>query len=183
VVRRIRDEVDLVQTIQVVKETEIETARELFSEYAASLGFDLCFQNFDKELRELPGEYAAPDGCLLLARDGEKALGCVAFRRIDKQTCEMKRLYVRPEARGQRLGRKLAEAIVAEARRIGYHRMRLDTLPEMGKAIALYRTLGFRETEAYRYNPMPGAIFMELELVPENGSAQGQKLIQGEDNG
>ena len=170
--RTVRDEVDLVQTIQVVRETEIEAARELFREYAASLGFDLCFQHFDKELRELPGEYAAPDGCLLLAHDGEKALGCVALRRIDRQTCEMKRLYVRPEARGQRQGRKLAEAIIAEARRIGYHRMWLDTLPEMDGAIALYRALGFRETAAYRYNPMPGAIFMELELVPENDSAR-----------
>jgi putative acetyltransferase len=170
VVRTVRDEVALVQTIQVIRESEIEAARELFSEYAASLGFDLCFQDFDRELRELPGEYAAPDGCLLLARDGEKALGCVALRKIDKQTCEMKRLYVRPEARGLKLGRKLAEAIIAEARRIGYHRMRLDTLPEMEEAITLYRTLGFRETEAYRYNPMSGAIFMQLELVTKTDS-------------
>ena len=171
-VRTIRDEVDLVQTIQVIREAEIEIARELFREYAASLGFDLCFQNFDKELLRLPGEYAAPDGCLLLAYDAGKALGCVALRRIDGQICEMKRLYVRPEARGLKLGRKLAEAIIAEARRIGYHRMRLDTLPEMGKAIALYRTLGFKETAAYRYNPIPGAIFMELELVAESDSAR-----------
>jgi len=172
VARTVRDEVDLVQTIEPVRETEIEAARILFSEYAASLGFDLCFQDFEKELRELPGEYAPPDGCLLLAHDGEKALGCVALRRIDEQTCEMKRLYVRPEARGQRLGRKLAEAVIAEARRIGYHCMRLDTLPSMSEAIVLYRTLGFRATAEYRYNPMPGAIFMELKLVPDSDSAR-----------
>jgi putative acetyltransferase len=161
-----------VQTIHAVRETEIEVARTLFSEYAASLGFDLCFQDFEKELRELPGEYAPPDGCLLLAHDCEKAMGCVALRRTDKQTCEMKRLYVRPEARGQRLGRKLAEEIIAEARRIGYTRMRLDTLPEMGEAVALYRTLGFRETAPYRFNPVPGAIFMELKLVPGSDSVR-----------
>jgi putative acetyltransferase len=172
VARIVVNEVDQVQINQVSRETEIAAARELFGEYAASLGFDLCFQDFDKELRELPGEYAAPNGCLLLAREAGKALGCVALRRIDGQICEMKRLYVRPEARGLKLGRKLAEAIIAEARRIGYHRMRLDTMPEMGKAIALYRTLGFKETKAYRFNPMPGAIFMELELAAENDSAR-----------
>jgi ribosomal protein S18 acetylase RimI-like enzyme len=159
-----------VQTIRMVRETDIEVARELFSEYAASLGFNLCFQDFERELRELPGEYAAPGGCLLLATDGERAVGCVALRRIDELTCEMKRLYVRPEARGLSLGRKPAEAIIAEARRIGYRRMRLDTLPQMGEAITLYRALGFKETAAYRYNPMPGAIFMELKLAPDNDS-------------
>jgi putative acetyltransferase len=154
-------------TIKVVREIEIEVVRTLFNEYAASLGFDLCFQDFDRELRELPGDYAPPDGCLLLARDGDKAQGCVALRKIDMQTCEMKRLFVRPEARGRKLGRKLAGAVIAEARRIGYLRMRLDTIPSMSEAVALYRTLGFKETAPYRHNPISGAIFMELELAPK----------------
>ncbi len=157
----------MTEIIQAIQEAEIRTARQLFEEYAASLGFNLCFQDFERELRELPGEYAAPEGCLLLAFNNETALGCVALRKIDDQTCEMKRLYVRPEARGERLGRRLAEEIIARARKIGYRRMRLDTLPSMGEAIGLYRKLGFKETQPYRYNPMPGAIFMELELTPQ----------------
>jgi ribosomal protein S18 acetylase RimI-like enzyme len=138
--------------------------RALLQEYAAAIGFDLCFQDFDRELRDLPGDYAPPPGRLLLAVDAGGAVGCVALRRLDAQTSEMKRLYVRPRARGSRLGRGLAQAVIAEARRIGYARMRLDTVPSMKEAIVLYRSLGFREIPPYRPNPIPGALFMELEL-------------------
>ncbi|HVF28460.1 MAG TPA: GNAT family N-acetyltransferase [Pyrinomonadaceae bacterium] len=139
-------------------------ARELFVEYAESLGFDLCFQDFEKELAELPGDYAPPTGRLLLASVGGHLAGCVALRKIDNDTCEMKRLYVRPEFCGLNLGRKLAVAIIEEARQINYSRMRLDTLPSMSAAITLYRSLGFKEIEAYRHNPVSGAMFMELSL-------------------
>jgi len=138
--------------------------RELFTEYAASLGFDLCFQNFDKELAKLPGEYAPPDGCLIIAIDGTQVVGCVALRKLVNDICEMKRLYVRPMFRGKGIGRELIKAIIDEAKKIGYTYMRLDTVPVMKEAIALYRTMGFYEIEPYRYNPIEGAVFMELTL-------------------
>lgn len=138
--------------------------RELFTEYAASLGFDLCFQDFDKELASLPGEYSSPNGCLIVAMDGSQVVGCVALRRLDNDICEMKRLYVRPEFRGKGIGRELVKAIIDEAKKIGYIRMRLDTVPVMKEAIALYCSMGFYEIEPYRYNPVEGAVFMELNL-------------------
>jgi putative acetyltransferase len=138
--------------------------RTLFKEYAGTVGFDLAFQDFDRELRELPGEYAPPSGSLLLAVGEGGAEGCVALRRLDGQISEMKRLYVRPQARGSGLGRRLALAIIAEARRIGYARMRLDTVPSMPEAIGLYQSLGFRRIAPYRPNPIAGALFMELNL-------------------
>lgn len=145
--------------------TQIEQARALFLEYAESLGFSLCFQSFDQELAELPGDYAPPAGRLLLAEKDGRALGCVALHRLDEETCEMKRLYLRPELRGSGAGRLLAEHIIAEARSIGYRRMRLDTVAgKMDAAISLYRRLGFREVPAYRPNPIPGALYMELSL-------------------
>jgi GNAT superfamily N-acetyltransferase len=141
--------------IRAAGTADAEAVRELFGEYAAGLGVDLSFQDFDAELADPLGFYE-----LVLLAEG----GCVALRRIDEDTCEMKRLFVRPTARGGGLGRKLAEAIVAEARARGYRRMLLDTLPTMGAAQALYATLGFRETEAYRYNPVHGTTFLELVL-------------------
>lgn len=145
--------------------SEIQTVRELFLEYAQSLGFSLCFQSFDQELAGLPGDYAPPDGRLLLAVGGTDAAGCVALHKIDSDICEMKRLYVRPRFRGLGLGKMLAERIIVEAREIGYKRLRLDTVePRMTTAVAIYRTLGFREIAPYRVNPIDGALYMELQL-------------------
>ena len=150
---------------------EIAVARALFEEYGASLGFDLCFQNFSAEMAGLPGDYAPPRGALLLAVDADadseagRYLGCVALRPLEGEVCEMKRLYLKPAARGRGAGRLLAEAIVAEGRRLGYRSMRLDTLPAMGRAIALYEALGFRDIPPYRANPIPGARYLELDLT------------------
>ncbi|MGA2256570.1 MAG: GNAT family N-acetyltransferase [Thermoguttaceae bacterium] len=139
-------------------------ARKLLVEYADSLGVDLCFQDFQQELDGLPGAYAPPDGQLLLAFDGEQPVGCVAVRKLGDGICEMKRLYVIPANRGKGLGRKLAEAIIEEARAIGYGKMRLDSLSSLREAAALYWSLGFVEIPSYRYNPLPEAIFLELGL-------------------
>jgi putative acetyltransferase len=159
-----------VEIIPAHASPHLDEVRTLFIEYAQSLDFSLCFQAFDDELAQLPGEYAPPDGRLLLARVADQPVGCVALRRIDAGACEMKRLYLRPVARGQGVGRALAVAVIAEARQIGYAAMRLDTVPAMTAAIALYRSLGFREIPPYRHNPLAGAVFMELALEA-HGSA------------
>ncbi len=138
--------------------------RDLFQEYAAWLRIDLCFQGFAEEVATLPGLYAPPRGSLLLATEGERSAGCIALRPIDDAVCEMKRLFVRPERRGSGLGRALAERIIAEARGIGYESMRLDTLPVMGGAIRLYKSLGFVRRSAYYDTPIPETVFMELAL-------------------
>ena len=150
---------------QVESPIQIAQARELYLEYADSLGFSLCFQSFDQELASLPGDYAPPLGRLLLAEYRGQLAGCVALHKLDPEVCEMKRLYLRPQLRGRGVGRALAEAVIAEARVIGYRKMRLDTVePVMPNAVALYRRLGFREIDPYRANPIAGALYMELVL-------------------
>ena len=143
--------------------------RRLFLEYAASLQVDLAFQGFAEELDGLPGAYARPAGGLLLGFDGEEPAGCAAFRPLEPRVSEMKRLYVRPSARGAGWGRRLAERVVSEARAAGYERMRLDTLPSMGAALGLYINMGFREIPAYRHNPVAGTRFLELDLRAPRG--------------
>jgi putative acetyltransferase len=151
--------------VQVESLEQIAQARELFQEYAQSLGVNLCFQNFAQELAGLPGHYAPPEGRLLLAEYEGLLAGCVAVHKWESGICEMKRLYLRPPFRGKGFGRGLAEAIIAEARNIGYQRMRLDTIePIMKDAVEMYRKLGFRQIEPYRPNPIAGAMYMELQL-------------------
>jgi predicted N-acetyltransferase YhbS len=153
-------------TIRIVTSAdEMEPVRVLFREYAGSLNFDLCFQKFEQELADLPGQYAPPSGCLLLATVADEPAGCVALKKLADSVAEMKRLYVRSQHRGTGLGRTLAEQIIQEARRLGYQAIRLDTIPTlMGSAVALYRSLGFRDIPAYCFNPVSGAVFMELQM-------------------
>ena len=143
---------------------DLETIRKLFVEYAKSLGFSPCFQGYDQELAALPGDYAPPHGCLLLATEGNEATGCVGVRRLDAGRCEMKRLYVRPAFRGKAEGRKLAAAAIAAARQAGYRRMVLDTLPNMKEARALYLSLGFTACEPYYDNTCIGSDCFEIAL-------------------
>lgn len=150
--------------IREARADEIDVVRTLFSEYAASLPFRLDFQHFDEELRNLPGEYSAPEGAILLALAEGAPAGCVALRRIDESVCEMKRLWVRPAARGLALGRALTVAVMEAASTRGYRSMRLDTVPSMERAVALYRSLGFHEIAPYRFNPVEGTLYFEIEL-------------------
>ena len=158
--------------IEAESKAEIDAARTLFNEYAAGLGFSLCFQDFDAEVAGLPGDYARPSGRLLLAVSGDQFAGCIGLRKLVEDTCEMKRLFLRPQFRGAGVGRQLVAAVLAEARASGYQRIRLDTLPgKMDHAIALYRSLGFREIAPYYHNPVPGATFMELDLIQSSVNA------------
>jgi ribosomal protein S18 acetylase RimI-like enzyme len=154
-----------IELIQATLPEHVEQARALFLEYGSSLGFSLCFQSFDEELKSLPGAYGPPSGRLLLARYAGHAAGCVALRKLETGICEMKRLYVRPADRGLGLGRLLVERIIAEARSMGYERMRLDTIESaMKDAIALYRRMGFEEIAPYSDIPIEHALWMELRL-------------------
>ena len=157
-----REPIDL---LQATLPEHIEQARQLFLEYGGSLGFSLCFQSFDEELKNLPGAYGPPSGRLLLARYIDHAAGCVALRKLEAGICEMKRLYLRPQFRGKGVGLALVTAVIAEARQIGYARMRLDTVePVMKDAVVMYRRFGFREIAPYCTNPIEGALYMELGL-------------------
>jgi carbonic anhydrase len=148
----------------VTTPADLADVRHLFEEYAASIDFSLCFQGFDRELAELPGAYAPPEGRLLLAKVDGAPAGCIALRSLGAGICEMKRLYVRPHFHGRGIGRQLVETLIEEGRAAGYAAMRLDTVPSMKVAIALYESLGFVDIEPYRENPVPGASYMELRL-------------------
>jgi putative acetyltransferase len=139
-------------------------AKILFLEYKDSLNFDLCFQKFHEEIADLSLQYSEPTGCIILCYENEKSIGCVALRKFAEGICEMKRLYLRKEARGKGVGRILAEGIVEKAKEFGYKKMQLDTIETMKEAISLYKSMGFKEISSYRFNPVKGVIYMELEL-------------------
>jgi len=155
--------------LQAETSEHMNTARQMIEEYAARLEFELCFQGFDEEMRSLPGKYSPPAGRLLIAFWNGKPAGVIALRPLDEpRLCEMKRLYVRPEFRGHQIGLVLAERIISDAAEIGYSRMRLDTVAgKMDRAIAMYRELGFAETDPYYQTPVGQTLFMELLLAPE----------------
>ena len=142
----------------------IQMIRKLFREYEEFLQVDLCFQQFEEELNDLPGNYTAPQGALLLAMVGGRAAGCVAMRPLDEGICEMKRLYVRPAYLGLGIGGQLARTVIEQARDAGYTHMYLDTLEKLRPALTLYRSLGFAERPAYYDNPLPGVVYLELRL-------------------
>ncbi len=154
----------MIKIVHSVSETHLEIIRELFLEYAESLNFNLCFQNFDKELASLPGDYSPPEGRLLLAFCNRITAGCVGLRKLEDGICEMKRLYVKPQFRGLKIGKLLTDEIIKEAKLEGYNKIRLDTVPAMKEAQKIYELYGFYDIEAYRANPVPGARFMELKL-------------------
>lgn len=154
----------MIQIIHAETEDHYQRTRELFQQYADSLGFDLEFQGFSQELAMLPGEYAPPKGCILLAERADEIVGCVALRPLEDLICEMKRLYVVPGVRNRKIGRALAEAVIDTARTYGFERMRLDTIESMKAAQALYHSLGFRPIKPYRFNPLKNPSYFELDL-------------------
>lgn len=155
----------MIEIVQAETPEQIELARTLFREYEAWLGLDLCFQGFEAELAGLPGKYAMPDGRLFLAYSNEDLAGCIALRKLDGDACEMKRLFVKDGFRGQKIGVKLIEQLISDARQIGYTTMRLDTYPpKMAKAVSLYESHGFRQIPPYYENPHDDVLFMELSL-------------------
>lgn len=156
----------MIKIIQAITEEQIEATRKLFREYEAWFGMNLCFQNFDEEVANLPGKYAAPEGRLYLAFSDEKLAGCIALRKLEDEICEMKRLFVKDDFRGQKIGIALIEKLLEEAKKIGYEKMRLDTFPpKMGKAVSLYESYGFYEISPYYHNPYGETLFMELDLT------------------
>lgn len=153
-----------INIIKVNSKEQIKIIKSLFIEYSKELRFELDFQNFNNELEQLPGNYAEPEGVLLIAYYGNSVTGCVGLRQFEQDICEMKRLYVRQEFRGKGIGIKLSENVISEAKKIGYKKMRLDTISYMKEAIGIYKKIGFYEIEPYRHNPFSDAIFMELIL-------------------
>ena len=153
-----------IEVRQASSAEDFAVARELIERYAIELGVDLCFQDFAEEIANLSDMYGPPGGCLLLASAGEEAVGCVAVRRIDHESCEMKRLYVQPQHRGAGVGRQLAQTAIATATRLGYSRMMLDTLPDMNEAQAIYASLGFEEISSYYPNPLKGVRYLACSL-------------------
>ena len=161
---RIFEGKSIVEIREALIPVELPLVRRLFQEYANGLGIDLCFQDFEAELAGLPGRYTRPGGGLWLALCGSEPAGCVAIRPLESETCEMKRLYVRPGHRGQGLGRRLVERVLAAAIEAGYQRICLDTLPSMTDAVRLYQLLGFTPIAQYCHNPVPGALFLGRNL-------------------
>ena len=155
----------MIEIVQAETPAQIEQARNLFREYEKMLGLNLCFQNFDEEVANLPGKYAAPEGRLFLVLSDGKLVGCVALRKLENEICEMKRLFVREDFRNLRIGKLLIEKIIEEGRTAAYEKMRLDTFPaKMSKAVKLYESYGFREIPPYYDNPYDGILFMEMKL-------------------
>ena len=145
-------------------EQDFADAKDLFLEYANSLNFELCFQNFENEISDLPAQYSEPTGCIILCYKDDKPIGCVGLRKFAEGICEMKRLYLKNEARGKGIGRVLAEKVIEKAKELGYKKMQLDTIETMKEAISLYKSMGFKEISPYRFNPVKGVIYMEIEL-------------------